>query len=213
MNWFFRYQLPATVFSNFANAFGTPGHRKQASKLWFYLSKARAVVDGFYNFTNNEWFFETASHESLLARLTPDERRKYSFDTASLDWPTCVAARGARLVNVNRRRVVASPLTPPNTDCTHWAQVLPRLLLRLGAVHSARRHGGGGGTDRAGRVHGPVPHHRCVLVPCCGVARHTYSAPSAPRLIGIATDVGHGAVVQGACWSGTATTTASHSQG
>ena len=90
LNWFFRYQLPATVFSSFANAFGTRAQQKQASKLWFYVGKARAVADGFSNFTSNEWFFETASHAHLLARLSPREQAKYSFDTASLDWPTCV---------------------------------------------------------------------------------------------------------------------------
>ncbi len=70
---FARYSLPSSIFSTWANAFGTPAQKKNAALLWKVVWRARQVVETFKPFTENTWEFLAPSHDALRGRLVKQD--------------------------------------------------------------------------------------------------------------------------------------------
>lgn len=72
--WFLQYALPSSVYSTYANAFGSAADRKNAARLWNVVWKARTLVNAFKFFTTNEFRFDITHLTAVEAALSDRDR-------------------------------------------------------------------------------------------------------------------------------------------
>ena len=85
-----RYSLPSSIFSTWANAFGSPAQKKNAALLWKVVWRARQIVETFRPFTESSWLFMAPSHDVMRARLAPADM---CARERAADFCACAGAR------------------------------------------------------------------------------------------------------------------------
>ena len=56
------------------------------NKLSNTVSKSLRLASLYCSYTLNEWIFDTAQSESLIAALEPEDRASFNFDVKAIDW-------------------------------------------------------------------------------------------------------------------------------
>lgn len=83
---FLRYELPAAIYSLYANAFGTTAQKENATLLRQMTASTLETSRTFEYFTNREWLFDVSNTSQLMNQLSPTDKHLLYFELDHLDW-------------------------------------------------------------------------------------------------------------------------------
>lgn len=83
---FLRNQLPASIYSAFANTLGNAQQKKNAALLKKINAQTLKACDSFAYFTNTEFVFAVLNTEELVKLIVPEERELFFFQLEKIDW-------------------------------------------------------------------------------------------------------------------------------
>ncbi len=86
INYFFRKELPARLYSLFATISFNEKYRRNAELLRKINMRTRQASEVFINFTKKEWIYESQNVERMYQNLQPDQRRKFDLYVPTMNW-------------------------------------------------------------------------------------------------------------------------------